>query len=308
MSFTTEASRWRALTVRDATANGQFVYTVKSTKIYCRPTCPARLARRANVGFYKTSAQAQAAGFRACKRCRPEVEEEEDPQERKVAMAVAIIHEMVWDTAEGAGDGGVEGVTEGGGVKGLRLKDLADRVGLTPRYFHKIFKDRMGITPKEYATRKMQEQVEANSLPKLSGDQQTTPDSIGLDAVNMDEFLDLDMDPELSAVNALTIGDTNQTVPVSFDQAIDANLMNSPWSGDLGFEAILAGFNSGESLEDPSVLGLDALKGWDWDWDLSLSTSKTAELDASFLPGMSRDFISDCCPDPNVDPTMGWDF
>jgi methylphosphotriester-DNA--protein-cysteine methyltransferase len=307
MSFTTEASRWRALTVRDATANGQFVYTVKSTKIYCRPTCPARLARRANVGFYKTSAQAQAAGFRACKRCRPEVEEEEDPQERKVAMAVAIIHEMVWDTTEGAGDGGVEGATEAGGVKGLRLKDLADRVGLTPRYFHKIFKDRMGITPNEYAKRKMKEQVEANSLPKLSGDQQTTPDSIGFDAFNMDDFLDLGMDPELSAVNALTIGDTNQTVPVSFDQAIDTNLMDLPWNGDLGLEAILAGFNSGERLEDPSVLGFDGLKGWDWDWDLSTSASKTVELDASLLPGMSRDFISDCCPDPNVDHIMGWD-
>jgi methylphosphotriester-DNA--protein-cysteine methyltransferase len=307
MSFATESSRWRALTIRDATANGQFVYTVKSTMIYCRPTCPARLARRANVGFYKTSAQAQAAGFRACKRCRPEVEEEENPQERKVAMAVAVIHEMVWDTVEGAGGGGVEGVTERGGMKRLRLKDLADRVGVTPRYFHKIFKDRMGVTPNEYAKRKLQEQVEANSLPKLSGDQQATPDSNGLDAFDINEFLDLGIDPELSAVNALIIGGTNQTVPTSFGQELDANLTNPPWNGDLGPEAILAGLYSSERLGDPSILGLDGWNGWDWDWDSSTSTSKTMELDASFLPSVSREFISDCHPDPNFDPAMGWD-
>ena len=90
MSYTTDAQRWRALATRDANANGHFFYSVKSTQIYCRPTCPARLARRANISFQKTIAEAEALGFRACKRCRPNVENE-DPQDKAVAKAMGFI-------------------------------------------------------------------------------------------------------------------------------------------------------------------------------------------------------------------------
>lgn len=133
MPYTTEAQRWRALATRDPNANGHFFYSVKSTQIYCRPTCPARLARRANISFQKTIAEAEALGFRACKRCKPNVENE-DPQDKAVAKAMGFIEDAV----------------KKGEAKNLKLHDLAKKVGLTPRYFHKIFKDKTATTPREY--------------------------------------------------------------------------------------------------------------------------------------------------------------
>ena len=70
--FATPDARWEAFTARDAAADGRFVAAVTSTGIYCRPTCQARKPKRENVRFYETSAEAEAAGFRACKRCRPD--------------------------------------------------------------------------------------------------------------------------------------------------------------------------------------------------------------------------------------------
>jgi len=133
MPYSTEAQRWRALATRDPNANGHFFYSVKSTQIYCRPTCPARLARRANISFQKTIAEAEALGFRACKRCKPNVENE-DPQDKAVAKAMGFIEDAV----------------RKGEAKNLKLHDLAKKVGLTPRYFHKIFKDKTATTPREY--------------------------------------------------------------------------------------------------------------------------------------------------------------
>jgi AraC family transcriptional regulator of adaptative response/methylated-DNA-[protein]-cysteine methyltransferase len=66
-----DAARWTALEVLDAQANGSFVYSVRSTGVYCRPSCPARPARPENVAFHATGAEAEAAGLRPCKRCRP---------------------------------------------------------------------------------------------------------------------------------------------------------------------------------------------------------------------------------------------
>lgn len=70
-TYSTPSDRWRALTQRDSLATDAFVYAVRTTRIYCRPDCRARLARRANVSFYDTGAQAEHDGFRACKRCKP---------------------------------------------------------------------------------------------------------------------------------------------------------------------------------------------------------------------------------------------
>jgi len=69
--FATDAERWAAVVRRDPVADGVFYYSVRTTGVYCRPSCPARLARRENVRFHATGAEAQAAGFRPCKRCRP---------------------------------------------------------------------------------------------------------------------------------------------------------------------------------------------------------------------------------------------
>src|ERR1700723_1713308 len=69
--FSDDESRWQSLVDRNPAADGEFVYSVKSTGVYCRPTCPSRLALRENVRFHATCEEAEAAGFRACKRCKP---------------------------------------------------------------------------------------------------------------------------------------------------------------------------------------------------------------------------------------------
>src|SRR3954468_19355199 len=67
-----DENRWRAVERRDRSADGTFVYAVRTTGVYCRPSCSARRARRENVEFHSTPAEAERAGFRACKRCRPD--------------------------------------------------------------------------------------------------------------------------------------------------------------------------------------------------------------------------------------------
>ncbi|HEY2229745.1 MAG TPA: Ada metal-binding domain-containing protein [Xanthobacteraceae bacterium] len=71
-SFATDDERWDAVCRRDPAAIGAFVCAVRSTGIYCRPVCPARLPRRENAGFYAAGVEARQAGFRPCKRCRPD--------------------------------------------------------------------------------------------------------------------------------------------------------------------------------------------------------------------------------------------
>src|SRR6516162_3376008 len=70
-TFADDESRWRALVRRDRAADGAFYYSVRTTGVYCRPSCAARLPKRQNVRFYTTREQAERAGFRPCKRCRP---------------------------------------------------------------------------------------------------------------------------------------------------------------------------------------------------------------------------------------------
>ena len=116
---------WRAFEARDRAADGRFVVGVRTTGIYCRPSCPARRPRRENVAFYADGAAARAAGLRACLRCRPE---EEARDGRAVADALAAI------------DAGVTG-----------LAALAARAGYAPHHFHRLFRRATGVTPAAYA-------------------------------------------------------------------------------------------------------------------------------------------------------------
>jgi methylphosphotriester-DNA--protein-cysteine methyltransferase len=129
-TFTTPESRWAALVRRDPLASNSFVYCVTTTKIFCRPSCPSRLARRANITFRDTAAQATADGFRACKRCRPAARH--DAQQVAVARACELI----------------ESEATGGVRKGVRT--LAKEVGFTESYFCRVFKRGMGMTVGEY--------------------------------------------------------------------------------------------------------------------------------------------------------------
>lgn len=145
--FDTSASRWRALQTRCEESRSAFVYAVLTTRIYCRPTCPARLARRANVVFYDSAAEAAAAGFRPCKRCTPEDQqsgEEDGTPKKAVRQACAILEQ----------------------TSGMRtVNDLAKDVGLSPRYLHAAFKKVMGVTPGLYAR---QLKMNKNERPKMT--------------------------------------------------------------------------------------------------------------------------------------------
>ena len=123
-------ARWAAFAARDATFDGQFFIAVETTGIYCRPSCPAKRAKRENVRFYATAAEAERAGFRPCKRCKPNEPSFVQQHAEKVRQACRLI-----ETAEAE----------------PKLDDLAAAVGLSPYHFHRVFKSVLGVTPKAYA-------------------------------------------------------------------------------------------------------------------------------------------------------------
>jgi AraC family transcriptional regulator of adaptative response/methylated-DNA-[protein]-cysteine methyltransferase len=124
-----DEARWAAVVSRDAQADGQFFYAVRTTGVFCRPSCGARPARRENVSFFATTAEAEAAGFRACKRCRPT---ESPPAARRAEIAAEACRAI--ETAETPPS----------------LAELARAAGLSPHHFHRLFKAATGVTPKAY--------------------------------------------------------------------------------------------------------------------------------------------------------------
>jgi AraC family transcriptional regulator of adaptative response/methylated-DNA-[protein]-cysteine methyltransferase len=91
--FSNDDERWQAVVRRDPAADGEFYYSVKTTGVYCRPSCAARLPRRENVRFHATRADAERAGFRPCKRCRPDAAPLAERQAAVVAIACRAIEE-----------------------------------------------------------------------------------------------------------------------------------------------------------------------------------------------------------------------
>jgi AraC family transcriptional regulator of adaptative response/methylated-DNA-[protein]-cysteine methyltransferase len=128
--FADEDARWQAVHQRDHAADGAFVYSVRTTGIYCRPSCPSRRARPENVAFHADCAAAERAGFRACRRCRPN---ESSLAERQSALVVAACRMI--ETAEEVPS----------------LDALAEAAGLSRFHFHRMFKAVTGVTPKAYA-------------------------------------------------------------------------------------------------------------------------------------------------------------
>ena len=131
--------RWQAVMSRDARHGEAFVFAVKTTGIYCRPTCPSRRPKRVNVTFYQTANQARAAGFRPCKRCNPDGVGLDERRLSVVREACRMI-----DEAE----------------EPPRLKDLAKALGLSPSHFHRQFKGALGVTPREYAAARRIERLQ----------------------------------------------------------------------------------------------------------------------------------------------------
>ena len=139
--YSTEEARWEALVHRDRRADGAFVYGVVTTGVYCRPGCASRLPNRDNVRFFDTCEEAEGAGFRSCKRCRPA--STDGPETHREAIVRAC--QMIEESAEPP-----------------LLADLASAAGLSPSHFHRLFKRIVGVTPKQYATEKRLSRVRAN--------------------------------------------------------------------------------------------------------------------------------------------------
>ncbi len=122
--------RWAAVVARDRQADGTFYYSVETTGVYCRPSCASRRANPKNVRFHDTAADAQRAGFRPCRRCKPD----QPPLDRMHAATVAAICRAI----EAAGHA-------------PSLAVLAKRARMSPYYFHRVFKAVTGVTPRAYA-------------------------------------------------------------------------------------------------------------------------------------------------------------
>ncbi|KAK0247130.1 hypothetical protein B0A54_17853 [Friedmanniomyces endolithicus] len=200
MAAASAAARWKAVAARDA-SNNTFVYAVRSTRIYARPSCPARLARRANVEFFDTPAQAESVGYRACKRCQPDVDVKDDPQSRLVQQAR--------DTIDAAM---VSSSLTGG--RRPRLRELAANANLTPSHFHRVFKKIAGVTPAQYA-RVMRDTMKAGKEADLSD---ITGMSDALFLQDVDGFNHW-VDPCQAQVDAAIIPDIDFTM----DDLIDWN-------------------------------------------------------------------------------------
>lgn len=127
-AYQSEAERYRAVKTSDPQADRSFVYAVITTGVYCRPSCAARPPLRRNVVYFTTAAQAEAAGYRPCKRCKPE-SPKTHPQSELVARARQLLEQ---------------------GGPSSRLDALAQSLGLSASHLHRVFKQATGMTPRQY--------------------------------------------------------------------------------------------------------------------------------------------------------------
>ena len=124
-------SRWTSLLHRDRNADGEFFYSVASTGVYCRPSCGARTPRPENVSFYARTEEAEAAGYRACKRCKPNELSPASEIAAKIAEACRLIERSESTPA---------------------LQTLAKQASMSKFHFHRTFKSITGVTPAQYAS------------------------------------------------------------------------------------------------------------------------------------------------------------
>jgi AraC family transcriptional regulator, regulatory protein of adaptative response / methylated-DNA-[protein]-cysteine methyltransferase len=138
--YTHTAARWKALLGRDGAADGRFVYAVRTTGVFCRPSCPSRAPLRQNVEFFAGHREAEAAGYRACLRCRPTGV---DPRSERAATIVAACRRLERDEP-------------------VRSEELARELGVSPFYFQRLFKQHTGVTPQAYRRRVLAERARAS--------------------------------------------------------------------------------------------------------------------------------------------------
>ena len=137
MNAATEAARWRAVCNRDGAGQEAFVFAVRTTGVYCRPGCAARRPRRENVVFYDAPGEAEAAGYRPCRRCRPH-QAAALPHADAIARACRLLQEAAEEPS---------------------LPRLAQDAGLSPGHFQRLFKQQVGLSPKQYARAARQQRL-----------------------------------------------------------------------------------------------------------------------------------------------------
>jgi AraC family transcriptional regulator of adaptative response/methylated-DNA-[protein]-cysteine methyltransferase len=148
----TDDARWQAMIARDARYDGSFVCAVKTTGIYCRPSCPAVKPKRQNVSFYMLAEAAEAAGFRPCKRCRPHMLTASGPQAQLAHQVCQFIREHA-------------------GLPSLKI--ISEAVHVSPFHLQRVFKRVMGITPREYA-----DMLRVDAFKRLLRDGKTVTDAL----------------------------------------------------------------------------------------------------------------------------------
>lgn len=122
---------WKATVTCDDRYDGEFFYAVKTTGIFCRPSCKSRTPQLNNVRFFKYAQEALREGFRPCKRCRPDIYVRHYDPSQEIVEDVQTILENRYDEK-------------------IQLKNLAQDVGLSPFYLNRLFKEKTGFTPRQY--------------------------------------------------------------------------------------------------------------------------------------------------------------
>jgi AraC family transcriptional regulator of adaptative response/methylated-DNA-[protein]-cysteine methyltransferase len=135
--------RWAAVCARDPSADGKFFYSVRTTGVYCRPSCAARPAKPENVRFHTTRKEAEGAGFRPCKRCKPD----QPPLPKRHAAVVTELCRLIESSDELP-----------------RLDELARHAGLSTFYLHRLFKAATGVTPRAYAAAHQGKRIRAELI------------------------------------------------------------------------------------------------------------------------------------------------
>ncbi|HYM30637.1 MAG TPA: bifunctional DNA-binding transcriptional regulator/O6-methylguanine-DNA methyltransferase Ada [Candidatus Cybelea sp.] len=149
-----ETDRLQAVLTRDRNQDGRFVYGVLTTRIYCRPSCSSRKPKPDNLRFFPVPEAAENAGFRPCKRCRPETHPAADPQVRAVRRACAAILKHLDEGAEGP----------------PRLEQIAEAAGMSPWHLQRTFTRLLGISPRSFA--------DARRLTLLKGGLKQSPKGV----------------------------------------------------------------------------------------------------------------------------------
>ena len=141
-----ETTLWQAVLLRDSQYDGVFVFAVRTTGIYCRPSCPSRRPRREHVQFFDQPAQAEAAGFRPCQRCHPEQAARHEPNLALVQAICRAIDEQA--------------------DRPPTLAELGQQCGMSPYHLQRTFKRIVGVTPKQYAAAQRAERLKKHLKEK----------------------------------------------------------------------------------------------------------------------------------------------